>query len=54
MNLVLILSVLYQWHIHPDKMPAEEATEEVLDGEEYPDGKEIISLFLHILDWTEI
>ena len=31
-------------------MPAEESTEEVLDGEEYPDGKERISLGLHILD----
>ena len=33
-------------------MPAEEATEEVLDGEEYPDGKERMSLVLHILDRT--
>ena len=28
------------------KMPAEEGTEDVLDGEEYPDGKiELFSLF---------
>lgn len=33
-------------------MPAEEATEEVIDGEEYPDGKEGISLVLHTLDRT--
>ena len=33
-------------------MPAEEATEEVLDGEEYPDGKERMSLVLHIIDRT--
>ena len=49
LNLVFISIVLDQWHINPDKMPAEEATEEVLDGEEYPDGKERISLTLHSL-----
>ena len=52
MNLVFIFSVLDQRHTNPEKMPAEEATEEVLDGEEYPDGKERISLVLHNLDRT--
>ena len=33
-------------------MPTEEGTEEVIDGEEYPDGKERISLALHILGRT--
>ena len=43
-NLLLTLSVLYQWYIHREKMPTEEGTEEVIDGEEYPDGKERKSL----------
>ena len=33
-------------------MPAEEATEEVLDGEEYPDGKNIMIVVSYVLDRT--
>ena len=49
---IFTCNVLDLLNIFPDKMPAEEATEEVLDGEEYPDGKERISLVLHNLDRT--
>ena len=34
-------------------MQAEEATEEVIDGEEYPDGKNRMSVVSYILDRTK-
>ena len=50
---IFTCNVLDQVNIFPDKMPGEEAIEEVLDGEEYPDGKHRMSVVSYILDRTK-